>query len=97
VLRHAVLCCAMLCCAAPCCAVLRHAVLRHAVLCCAMLCCAVLCRVLLQIVNKMSMLDNGRAQIEWTLTGQLSAFAVNIPIRSVFELNLLTGRVINHT
>jgi hypothetical protein len=61
--------------------------------------CAVLCPVVLlpQVVNKMSMLDNGRAQIEWTLTGQLSAFAVNIPIKSVFELNLLTGRVINHT
>jgi hypothetical protein len=45
----------------------------------------------------MAMLDPGRAQIDWQLTGQLSAFNVSIPVKSVFELNLLTGRVINHT
>lgn len=45
----------------------------------------------------MSMLDNGRAQIDWVLSGQLSAFSLSIPVKSVFELNLLTGRVTNHT
>jgi len=50
-----------------------------------------------QVVTKMSMVDNGKAQIDWVLTGQLSAFGVSIPVKSLFELNLLTGRVINHT
>lgn len=48
-------------------------------------------------VTKMAMLDNGRAQIDWVLSGQLSAFSVSIPVKSVFELNLLTGRVASHT
>lgn len=51
-----------------------------------------------QVVTKMAMLDNGRARIDWTLSGQLSAFNLpGVSISSVFELNLLTGRVINHT
>lgn len=51
----------------------------------------------LQVVTRMRMLDGGRAQIDWLLTGQLSALAVAIPVSSVFELNLLTGRVVAHT
>lgn len=45
-------------------------------------------------VTKMAMLDNGRAQIDWTLSGGLGALSgLSIPVSSVFELNLVTGRV----
>jgi hypothetical protein len=43
------------------------------------------------------MIDNSRAQINWLLAGQLAAFNVVIPMTSVFELNLVTGRVLSQT
>jgi hypothetical protein len=49
-----------------------------------------------QTVQKLAMLDNGTAQILWTLSGQLGTFALSIPMTSLFELNLLTGRVLSH-
>lgn len=48
-------------------------------------------------ITKMRMLDSGKAEIQWTLSGQLSNFKVDIPITSVFQLNLVTGRVTGHT
>uniref|UniRef100_A0A383VL89 Uncharacterized protein n=1 Tax=Tetradesmus obliquus TaxID=3088 RepID=A0A383VL89_TETOB len=48
-------------------------------------------------VQKLQMLDSGKAQINWTLNGGLSGMSVAIPITSVFELNLVTGRVTSHT
>eukprot|EP00775_Hariotina_reticulata_P008669 gene8668-8850_t len=47
-------------------------------------------------VMKLQMIDNSQAQINWLLAGQLAAFNVVIPMTSVFELNLLTGRVLSH-
>eukprot|EP00877_Chromochloris_zofingiensis_P000766 jgi/Chrzof1/10690/Cz05g08220.t1 len=47
-------------------------------------------------INKLQMLDKGTALINWTLSGQVAMFNVQIPFSSVFELNLLTGRVSTH-
>jgi hypothetical protein len=50
-------------------------------------------------VTKLQMLDSSpnKAQIDWQLSGRLSSFDVTVPVKSVFELNLVTGRVIGHS
>jgi hypothetical protein len=50
-----------------------------------------------QAIKKLQMLDTGKAQIDWTLSGGLSGMTLTIPTTSVFELNLVTGRVTSHT
>jgi hypothetical protein len=50
-----------------------------------------------QTIQKLQMLDSGKAQITWTLSGGLSGMSLSIPMSSVFELNLVTGRVTSHT
>eukprot|EP00879_Flechtneria_rotunda_P019285 GHRR01020253.1.p1 GENE.GHRR01020253.1~~GHRR01020253.1.p1 ORF type:complete len:249 (+),score=28.78 GHRR01020253.1:60-806(+) len=48
-------------------------------------------------VIRMAMLSNGKAQINWQLEGQLAIFSVTIPVTTVLELNLVTGRVTSYT
>ncbi|KAI8465799.1 MAG: hypothetical protein J3K34DRAFT_461205 [Monoraphidium minutum] len=44
-------------------------------------------------VSKMRMLDRGTAEIEWRVAGQVAMFSVQVPCKTVLEMNLLTGRV----
>eukprot|EP00878_Enallax_costatus_P002330 GHUV01002505.1.p1 GENE.GHUV01002505.1~~GHUV01002505.1.p1 ORF type:complete len:290 (+),score=54.25 GHUV01002505.1:90-959(+) len=50
-------------------------------------------------VTKLQMLNNSpnKAQIDWELSGRISSIDVTVPVKSVFELNLVTGRVTSHT
>ncbi|KAF5836759.1 hypothetical protein DUNSADRAFT_5449 [Dunaliella salina] len=47
-------------------------------------------------ISKMQMLDKGTAQIDWRVVGSLGPIPVDINIVSVFDMNLLTGRITNH-
>lgn len=44
-------------------------------------------------IKKMRMLDRGTAQIDWQASGQVAMFQVQVPMKTVLEMNLLTGRV----
>jgi hypothetical protein len=60
--------------------------------CAAVFACCCCC----QAIKKLQMLDSGKAQVTWTLSGGLSGMSLSIPITSEFELNLVTGRVTSH-
>lgn len=46
-----------------------------------------------QLVQRMRMLDRGKAQIDWRLRGSVMAAQVDIDFQSDFTLDLITGRV----
>ena len=47
----------------------------------------------MQLVQRMRMLDRGKAQIDWRLRGSVMAAQVDVDFQSDFTLDLITGRV----
>lgn len=47
-------------------------------------------------LTRIEMLDKATVRINWRMSGKFTAFDVDIPVESVFEMNVLTGRVISH-
>lgn len=47
-------------------------------------------------VTAMRMVDPGTAEVKWQLCGKVGVFPVDIPMTTTVQLNLVTGRVLQH-
>ena len=51
----------------------------------------------MQLVTKLRMLSRDMGAVSYRMRGSIATVPVDIDFEDVFELNLLTGRVLKHT
>ena len=52
---------------------------------------------LVQLVTKLSMISRDVGAVSYRMRGNIASVPVDIDFEDIFELNLLTGRVLKHT
>ena len=52
---------------------------------------------LVQLVTKLKMLSRDTGAVSYRMRGSIVGVPVDVDMEDVFELNLLTGRVLKHT
>ena len=55
------------------------------------------CLCAVQLVTKLRMLSRDVGAVSYRMRGSIATIPVDIEFEDVFELNLLTGRVLKHT
>ena len=51
----------------------------------------------MQLVTKLRMLSRDTGAVSYRMRGSIAGAPVDVDMEDVFELNLLTGRVLKHT
>lgn len=48
------------------------------------------------VIERLQMLSQETARVDWRLTGQVASGSIDIPVQSTIEMNVLTGRILSH-